>query len=165
MSNKDIEHWLLSKGVFMDCRKCTDSKKGCYKNCKFYQSYKKGNKMSRDNQIEEMAEIILDVDRSYYGMECDEIQAKAEAAAIYDKGYRKIYDDHQRQCTCYALGCQMAEQLKKEVAREVIEEVATLLEDNWNDIQHGSYWLTNGRCIPLRELLNTVEKKYAEGEG
>ena len=45
--------------------------------------------MSREKQIEEMAEIILDVDRSYYGMECDEIQSKAEASAIYAKGYRK----------------------------------------------------------------------------
>ena len=43
-SDKDIERWLLSKGVYMDCRKCIDSKKGCYKNCKFYQAYKKGKR-------------------------------------------------------------------------------------------------------------------------
>ena len=50
-----------------------------------------------------------------------------------------------------------------EVVTKLIEDVATLIESNWNDIQHGSYWLTNGRCIPLRELLKTVEKKYTEG--
>lgn len=49
-----------------------------------------------------------------------------------------------------------------EVAKEVIEDVATLLEANWKDIQHGVYWLTNGRCTPLRELLKTVENKYTE---
>lgn len=51
-----------------------------------------------------------------------------------------------------------------EVAREIIADIATVLEASWKDIQHGSYWLTNGRCIPLRELLKTVEKKYTESE-
>ena len=65
-----------------------------------------------------------------------------DAEALYNAGYRKA----------------------SEVAREIIEDISTLLEANWKDIQHGSYWLTNGRCIPLRELLKTVEKKYTEGE-
>ena len=48
---------------------------------------------NKEKQIEEMAKAILDVDRLYYGMECDEIQAKVEATAIYDKGYRKASDE------------------------------------------------------------------------
>ena len=52
--------------------------------------------------------------------------------------------------------------VKADTARKIIEDIATLLEANWEDIQHGSYWLTNGRCTPLRELLKTVEKKYVE---
>ena len=51
-----------------------------------------------------------------------------------------------------------------EVARKVIDEAITLIEDNWEVIQHGDYWLINGRCRPLRELLKTIEKKYTEGD-
>lgn len=53
---------------------------------------------------------------------------------------------------------------RAEVAREIIEDVATLIEEHWSEIQHGVYWLVCGRCIPLRELLKTVEKKYTEGQ-
>ena len=53
---------------------------------------------------------------------------------------------------------------RAEVAREIIEDVATLIEAHWSEIQHGVYWLVCGRCTPLRELLKTVEKKYTEGE-
>ncbi len=42
MSKKDTEKWLLARGCFVDCRKCEDRKKGCHKDCKFYQSYMKG---------------------------------------------------------------------------------------------------------------------------
>ena len=44
MSNKDIEKWLLAKGVFVDCRKCVNRKEGCHKDCKFYQSYINGGR-------------------------------------------------------------------------------------------------------------------------
>lgn len=53
---------------------------------------------------------------------------------------------------------------RAEMAREIIEDVATLIEAHWSEIQHGVYWLVCGRCIPLRELLKTVEKKYTEGK-
>ena len=43
-SKKDIENWLLSKGVFVDCRKCVNRKEGCYKDCKFYQRYRRGGR-------------------------------------------------------------------------------------------------------------------------
>lgn len=59
----------------------------------------------------------------------------------------------------YAIGL-----IKAETAREIIEDVATLIEAHWSEIQHGVYWLVCGRCTPLRELLKTVEKKYTEGE-
>jgi hypothetical protein len=52
---------------------------------------------------------------------------------------------------------------RAEIAREIIEDIATLIEAHWSEIQHGVYWLVCGRCIPLRELLKTVEKKYTEG--
>lgn len=45
--------------------------------------------MNKEKQIEEMASIILGYDLAYYGMECDEFQAKGEAEALYNAGYRK----------------------------------------------------------------------------
>ena len=42
--DKATEKWLLSRGVFVDCTKCPKKSEGCFKNCKFYQSYKKGKK-------------------------------------------------------------------------------------------------------------------------
>lgn len=59
---------------------------------------------------------------------------------------------------------EQVQKAKADTVRKIIEDIATLLEANWNDIQHGAYWLTNGCCIPLRELLKNVEKKYVEEE-
>ena len=90
--------------------------------------------LNKDKQIEEMANDVLN--SSILSIE----DATDVAKSLYNRDYRKTSD----------------------IAREIVEDIATLLEANWNDIQHGSYWLTNGRCIPLRELLKTVEKKYTE---
>ena len=98
-----------------------------------------------DKQIEEIAKILAksddcgDCTNCMHNAWCPD---KNDAELIYNAGYRKASD----------------------VVRELIEDIATLLEANWKDIQHGSYWLTNGRCMPLRELLKTVEKKYTESE-
>lgn len=40
-------------------------------------------------QIMEIARILLDVGKSYYGMECDQVAAMCEAHAVYEAGYRK----------------------------------------------------------------------------
>lgn len=55
-----------------------------------------------------------------------------ECDALYNAGYRKIADDHARQCTCYALGCQMAESLKKNAAKGIFADINNSL----NKIQH-----------------------------
>ena len=91
--------------------------------------------MNKDKQIEEMAKTILDVDRSYYGMECDDIQAKAEATAIYDKGYRKA----------------------SEVAREIFEEI----EDLWNT----EYVVGNLTAEQFKDKYAELKKKYTNTEG
>lgn len=41
MNKNDIEKWLLSRGVFVDCTKCPKMTVGCYKKCKFYKAYKR----------------------------------------------------------------------------------------------------------------------------
>lgn len=86
--------------------------------------------MEKDKHIEEMAKAIeqarikaLDTTNSMnYGF------GGWYAKELYDNGYRKIYDDHERQCTCYALGCQMAEELEKKVAKKFIEAVDSMME-------------------------------------
>jgi hypothetical protein len=79
----------------------------------------------RDKQIEEMAKVYdearLKARETLGSMNKGEAMWYSEA--FYNAGYRKIYDDHQWQCTCYALGCQMAEELEKKVAREIFEEI------------------------------------------
>lgn len=45
------------------------------------------------------------------------------AEKLTAKGYRRIDEDYARQCTCYALGCQMAKELKSEVARKIFDDI------------------------------------------
>jgi hypothetical protein len=90
--------------------------------------------MGSDKQIEEIAKVIkssLDgLGSGNFNFTGGEISTMF-AEALYNAGYRKIYDDHQRQCTCYALGCQMAEGLKKKVAREIIDILKSAGVDEW----------------------------------
>lgn len=94
-----------------------------------------------EKQIDEMAKDIA-CKIAWDEDEIPTVNCLETAKRLYCEGYRKASD----------------------VASEIIEDIAELLEANWNDIQHGSCWLTNGRCSPLRELLKNVEKKYTEGE-
>ena len=75
---------------------------------------------------------------------------RKEAEHLYNAGYRKIYDDNQRQCTCYALGCQMAEQLEKKVAEEIFAEIEKITVK----YRHGYEF-----DLHMYEL----KKKYTEG--
>ena len=107
--------------------------------------------MNKEKQIEEMSNeiyetLMLEAECPLSGMDCSII-----ADLLISKGYRKIYDDHQRQCTCYALGCQMAEELKRKVAREIFEEIEAI------------------KCIGLLpsswvKQFAELKKKYTEGE-
>ena len=51
---------------------------------------------------------------------------------------------------------------KADCAREIIEDIASLIEKHWSDIKY--YWLMNGRSDDIRNLLKTVEKKFTEGK-
>ena len=84
--------------------------------------------MDREKQIEEMAKDLCRLpdtcEKCLVGtITRSECTARKYAERAYNAGYRKIYDDLQRQCTCYALGCQMAEELKKDVARGIFAEI------------------------------------------
>ena len=85
--------------------------------------------MDRDKQIEEMVVENLVAFLWHNTNMYDEDLIFEVAKALVNAGYRKISDDHQRQCTCYALGCQMAAGLKKDVAREIFEEIEKAHEE------------------------------------
>ena len=103
--------------------------------------------MNREKQIDEISKLICTYPQCVNynkigGCKIAECRTVDIAENLFEKGYRKA----------------------SEVAEEIIADVATLIEANWKNIQHGTYWLTNGYCIPLRELLKTIEKKYTEDE-
>lgn len=108
--------------------------------------------MSKEKQIEEMAKTILDVDRSYYGMECDEIQAKSEATAIYDKGYRKASE--------------IFEEMREELVRYIMlsENIAVKCKKEngeWNE----EYW--KGKLSAFKQIRAYIDaelKKKYKGE-
>jgi hypothetical protein len=122
--------------------------------------------MTKEKQILEMAEAIeqarikaTDTTNSMnYGF------GGWYAKELYNAGYRKIYDDHQRQCTCYALGCQMAEELKSDVAREIFEEIEKLLKENLFTLippyrSEITDWKTVFR-LKLADDIAELKKKY-----
>lgn len=113
--------------------------------------------IEKNKQIEEIAEILCQY-KADDGTcivtlrECDHNCAYIQyGKTFYNAGYRKIRDDHQRQCTCYALGCQMAEDLKRDVARKMCK----MLREDLRGFVDGDY---------LEKLLTIYEKKYTESE-
>lgn len=88
-----------------------------------------------------------------------------ECDALYNANYRKIADDHARQCTCYALGCQMAEELKSEAARKIVAEIDNALHDmatEYANAGHPEYFAV---CEMVHhKVIRPIEKKYTEEE-
>ena len=69
----------------------------------------------------------------------------------------EVHDDHHKQVTCYALGCQEGDKIKREVAREIFEEIEELA------IYGTTPW---GVCLISIGVASFAElkKKYLEGE-
>ena len=96
------------------------------------------------DKIKEIIRSVPITDKTY----SEYIEAVAERLIAED--YRKIYDDHERQCICYALGCQMAEGLKRKVAEEIFAEIKKRL-DMYSHIHR------------YAEEANKVTEEYADG--
>lgn len=134
--------------------------------------------MNKDKQIEEMAkylETVFPTKGMVSGLPINiKHDYKAYAELFHNAGYRKIYDDHQRQCACYALGCQMAEELKKKVASEIFEEIGKLAKHSADEAKMRADKETNvllraelrgqqiGGNLMLYKLAE-LKKKYTEG--
>ncbi len=144
---------------------------------------------TREKQIEEM-EIALreaqhELDKAWH--EClhnKGTQPRREFLftaqyLVENKGYRKIHDDNAIQCVCYALGCQAAEKIKAEVAREIFDDAHDMLLKMLRDVDKEltkamisndettalAYASTKEtiRCVML--YIDICKKKYTEGEG
>lgn len=116
--------------------------------------------MNKEKQIEEMANAYYEAMLKARGTlgSMNEGAPKWYARELYNAGYRKIYDDHQRQCTCYALGCQMAEQLKSKVAEEIFAEIEKHLVTGNTFYGETIYFVKIGTLAELK-------KKYTKTEG
>ena len=59
--------------------------------------------MTKEEQIEELKNILLEESNRFYGLECDEACSYCEASAVYDAGYRKQSE----------VACEIFEELEK----------------------------------------------------
>ena len=118
--------------------------------------------MSKIEQIEEMANIIaLKAFEQAHLIDGDENLADIVATDLYEKGYRKVDEDYAKQCTCYALGCQMAKQLEQKVAREIFADLDKALGElamKYSDEGFNEYF---GVCeVVFTKVLYPIKKKY-----
>lgn len=97
--------------------------------------------MTKQEQIEELKNILLKESNSFYGLECDEACSYCEASAVYKAGYRK------------------ADEVRKETAKEIFEKLEKLTYRLLNDADY-----TMGDIVyDITELKNkyTGEKEDA----
>ena len=101
------------------------------------------------DKIKEIIRSVPITDKTY----AEYVEGVAERLIAED--YRKIYDDHERQCICYALGCQMAEGLKRKAAKEIFKEIDALVE---------MLCAMTGLNIVIGGKYTALKKKYTEGK-
>ena len=112
--------------------------------------------MTKEKQIEEMAMDIpskVAIERANTISELYYHEHRiAIATELYNAGYRKVDEDYAIQCTCYALGCQMAEKIKEKVITEFKAIVKQELIDK------GLY------LVAVKNALDKAEKEILKGE-
>lgn len=100
-------------------------------------------------KVDQIVEMALDI------MKASSLPLElsgAIATDLYNKGYRKVDEDYAIQCTCYALGCQMAEKIKE----KVIAEFKALVKQDL--IDKGLY------LAITKNALDKAEKEVLKGE-
>lgn len=114
--------------------------------------------MSKEKDINELTTDIYSMIRS-------DTVSRAIASVLYAKGYRKVDEDYARQCTCYTLGCQMAEQLEKKVAKEIFAEIGKRL-DALLEMAPGGGEYTSAKTFLYAHwefIANSIISKYTDG--
>lgn len=67
----------------------------------------------------------------------------------------ELPDDHHKQVACYTLGCREGDKIKREVAREIFEEIESISSD------FPIYGNVNTVILSERDLA-FIKKKYTE---
>ena len=83
----------------------------------------------------------------------------------------EVHDDHHKQATCYALGCQEGDKIKQEVAREIFKEIDKAVER----LYHGYKIRLDNSALEImckrifrtaivttKNEIDTIKKKYTE---
>ncbi len=84
-----------------------------------------------------------------------------------------VHDDHHKQVACYTLGCREGDKIKREVAREIFEEIEKSFIKYYDEIVTYSslilpYHTRQAAGFALNEMFTKIaelKKKYTEGCG
>ena len=78
--------------------------------------------MTKQEQIEELKNILLEESNRFYGLECDEACSYCEASAVYDAGYRKARKNHTgTDEVLRSIDYRPVEEVRRETAKEIIK--------------------------------------------
>lgn len=81
--------------------------------------------MTKQEQIEELKNILLEESNRFYGLKCDEACAYCEASAVYDAGYRKESKNYiGTDEVLRSIDYRPVEEVRRETAKEILQEWA-----------------------------------------
>ena len=78
--------------------------------------------MTKEKQIEELKNILLEESNRFYGLECDEACAYCEASAVYDAGWRKESKNYiGTDKVLRSIDYRPVEEVRRETAKEILQ--------------------------------------------
>lgn len=78
--------------------------------------------MTKEEQIKELKNILLEASNRFYGLKCDEACAYCEASAVYDAGYRKESKNYiGTDEVLRSIDYRPVEEVRKETAKEILK--------------------------------------------
>ena len=100
--------------------------------------------MTKEKQIEELKNILLEESNRFYGLECDEACAYCEASAVFDAGYRKESKNYiGTDKVLRSIDYRPVEEVRRETAKEILQILQGYDEEDY-----------------LQELEIIIAKKY-----
>ena len=80
--------------------------------------------MTKQEQIEELKNILLEESNRFYGLECDEACAYCEASAVFDAGYRKESKNYiGTDEVLRSIDYRPVEEVRRETAKEILSDI------------------------------------------
>ena len=124
--------------------------------------------MTKEEQIEELKNILLEESNRFYGLECDEACAYCEASAVYDAGYRKESKNYiGTDEVLRSIDYRPVEEVRRETAKEIFQRVINICRKE-EDFQDGTintqleplyFGILNG-CTFVRDEVKELAKQY-----